>query len=236
MNRSTPAGVLVFFVVVGAGCSRDLGGAATNADAAAEATVDADGCTGDAPVDCVQTCGSPIPIARVCEAGAWKCPGSYLPQSIAYNNDNCCPSQACVKADGTRVDAMCATGARICPPGSWLPGSGPDAGADATDASTEADGGSDATDANSCTGAAPVDCLQTCALWTAIARVCTAGSWTCPNGYLPAAIARANDNCCPSMACVQADGTRVDATCSAGLRICPAGSWLPGYGPDAGAD
>src|SRR4051812_1624900 len=97
MNRSTPARLLVFFFLVGAGCSRDLGGAPTNGDAA----VDADGCAGEAPVDCVQTCGSATPIARVCEAGAWKCSGSYLPQSIAYNNDNCCPSMACVTADGT---------------------------------------------------------------------------------------------------------------------------------------
>lgn len=124
MNRSTPAHVLVFFCLVGAGCNRDLGGSTTNGDAAADTTVDADVCTGDAPVDCVQTCGSPIPIARVCEAGAWKCSGG--------NNDNCCPSMACVTANGTRVDAMCSAGAPLCPSGSWLPGSGPDAGADAT--------------------------------------------------------------------------------------------------------
>jgi hypothetical protein len=130
----------VAFVALVAGCSSSLGGGAADADTAdtTTATDAADaadasdgGCTGVAPNDCVQTCGSPIPIPRVCSGGSWMCPSTYLPQSIAYNNDNCCPVGACIKADGTHVDAMCATGARICPPGSWLPGQGPpDAGTD----------------------------------------------------------------------------------------------------------
>lgn len=73
----------------------------------------------------MHTCGTRTPIPRVCEAGAWKCPGDYLPQSVAYNNDNCCPQSACVKADGTRVDGMCSAGMTLCPADSWLPGHEP---------------------------------------------------------------------------------------------------------------
>jgi hypothetical protein len=111
------------------GCSSSLGPGQPDADStdardANDVATDG-GCTGEAPNDCVQTCGSHIPIPRICSGGAWVCPSSYLPEAIAYNNDNCCPSGACVRADGTHVDAMCSAGARLCPAGSWLPGQEP---------------------------------------------------------------------------------------------------------------